>query len=244
MTRMCNLRIENQHPVFREVESRLGGHPTAGTKLVLAIEGGGMRAVITSGMCAALESYGLTAEIFDEIYGSSAGAVISSFFAAGQIRMGTPVFYEDITDKRFIQKSRILRGKPPMVLDYLVFDVIDNLKSLDWDTAISGKKLRVLATNVDSARAETLGPPASKEELQAFLRASQNIPLVAGGPYRIGNSRYLDASVSEAIPWESPLSAGATHILVLSSRPLGQSKAKSAVGSILRWLGPDGPTPR
>ena len=228
--------LPTDHPVIVEIRNRIAGKPTPETRLALSIEGGGMRAVISSGMCSALESYGISAAIFDEIYGSSAGSVIAAFFAAAQIRMGTPVFYEDITDKRFIRKSWPLVGKPPMNIEFLVYDVIVNSKPLNWKAAISGRKLRIIATDVDEAKSTTLGPPESKEELQAFLRASQTIPLIAGRPYKLGGQRFFDASISEAIPWETPVASGATHVLVLSSRPLGQSKAKSAATTALRKI--------
>ena len=66
------------HPVLELVlaRGREGSRPgqrSDGAKLGLAIEGGGMRGVVTAGMVKALEQHGLL-EAFDVVFGSSAGA--------------------------------------------------------------------------------------------------------------------------------------------------------------------------
>jgi predicted patatin/cPLA2 family phospholipase len=224
------------HPVLRLISDRLGGRVEAGTRLALAIEGGGMRAVVTSGMCAALESYGIPPEIFDVVYGSSAGSVIATFYLADQIRFGTPVFYEDITTREFIDPRRAITRQPIMNLNYLVCNVIATKKPLKYESVLASGKLRVVATNIKEARREILGPPTTLKELQNFLQASATIPLIAGPPFVIDGVPYVDASVSEAIPWQAALDEGATHVLVLSSRPLGRSKLPSLGNTISQRL--------
>ncbi len=195
-----------------------------------------MRAVVTSGMCAALESYGIPPDIFDVVYGSSAGSVIAAFYLADQIRFGTPVFYEDITTRQFIDPRRAIGPKPIMNLDYLIRYVITTKKPLNYEPVLSGRKLRVIATDITKARRGILGPPTTLNELQDFLQASESIPLIAGPPFVIDGVSYVDASVSEAIPWQAALDEGATHVLALSSRALGQSKSPSLANTMSQWL--------
>jgi predicted patatin/cPLA2 family phospholipase len=228
--------VISNHPVLRQIADRLAGRAQAGTRLALAIEGGGMRAAVTSGMCAALESYGIPPEIFDVVYGSSAGSVIASFYLADQIRFGTPVFYEDITTREFIDPRRAIGRQPIMRLDYLIRHVITTKKPLKYERVLTSGKLRVVATNIAEARRETLGPPKTLNELQDFLQASETIPIIAGPPFVIDGVPYVDASVSEAIPWQAALDDGATHVLVLSSRPLGHSKPSSFANTMSQWL--------
>lgn len=225
----------SDHPVLQQIADRLAGRAQAGTRLALAIEGGGMRAAVTSGMCAALESYGIRPDIFDVVYGSSAGSVIASFYLAGQIRFGTPVFYEDITTQKFIDLRRAVGRQPIMKLDYLVRHVIITKKPLKYERVLNSRKLRVIATNITEARREILGPPATLNELQDFLQASMTIPIIAGSPFVIDGVPYVDASVSEAIPWQAALDEGATHVLVLSSRALGRSKSPSLANTVSQW---------
>jgi predicted patatin/cPLA2 family phospholipase len=186
-------------------------------------------------MCAALESYGIPPDIFDVVYGSSAGSVIAAFYLADQIRFGTPVFYEDITTREFIDPRRAIGRQPIMRLDYLVRHVIITKKPLKYERVLTSGKLRVVATNIKEARREILGPPTTLNELQDFLQASATIPMIAGPPFVVDGVPYVDASVSEAIPWQVALDDGATHVLVLSSRPLGRSKAPSLANTVSQW---------
>jgi len=225
-----------EHPVGIEMMRRLAGKPTPGTRLALAIEGGGMRAVVTSGACAGLESYGIDPSIFDAVYGSSAGSVIAAYYLAHQIRLGTPVFYEDLTSLDFLNIGRPLLGRSIMNLDFLIRDVIVNRKPLEFDKVIETRKLRAVATDIEHARRVTFGPPESRSELQNVLQASANVPLIAGPPYKINGRSYVDASISEAIPWLAARDDGATHVLVLSSRPLGQSKSASITNTLVASL--------
>jgi predicted patatin/cPLA2 family phospholipase len=79
--------------------------------LALVIEGGGMRGVVSGGMVTALEARGLL-DCFDSIHGSSAGACAGAYFLAGQARLGTRIYYEDINNKRFIDRWRPWIGRP------------------------------------------------------------------------------------------------------------------------------------
>jgi predicted patatin/cPLA2 family phospholipase len=55
-------------------------------KLALVIEGGGMRGAVSAGMVAALMCLGLS-DVFDTIYGSSAGSVIGAYLVSRQLCM-------------------------------------------------------------------------------------------------------------------------------------------------------------
>ena len=77
----------SQHPVARVLRERVeaGSHPGArddGHRVALVLEGGGMRGVVSAGMTAALERYGLT-PCFDLVVGSSAGAINGAALIAG-----------------------------------------------------------------------------------------------------------------------------------------------------------------
>jgi predicted acylesterase/phospholipase RssA len=61
-----------------------------------------------------------------------------------------------------------------------------------------------------------IGNPA---ELRLALRASAALPLLAGPPVEFAGRRFYDAGVSESIPYRTALTQGATHLLILRSRP-------------------------
>jgi predicted patatin/cPLA2 family phospholipase len=96
----------DRHPVAQLMLERQRQHSKPlkrkdGRTIALVIEGGGMRGVISGGMVAALEQLGLL-DIFDVVYGSSAGAIAGAYFLAGQARYGTTIFYERLNNSRFI----------------------------------------------------------------------------------------------------------------------------------------------
>ena len=75
------------HPVLELLAARAeragqDGSATDGACLALAIEGGGMRGVVSAGMTAAIELLGLTA-CFDLVVGTSAGALNGAGLLAG-----------------------------------------------------------------------------------------------------------------------------------------------------------------
>jgi predicted patatin/cPLA2 family phospholipase len=189
-----------------------------GARVALAIEGGAMRGVISAGMVSALEELGFT-EAFDEVYGSSAGAINGAYFLAGQARLGTTVYYEDINSRSFIDMRRAVLGRPIVDLGFLLDDVAVSRKVLDVERVLRATSpLAVLATAVDTGTAETLRAFRSGADLMQALRASATMPIVAGLPRELGGRRYLDASLTQPIPVPAAEADGHTHILVLLTR--------------------------
>ena len=76
-----------------------------GASVALAVEGGAMRGVISAGMVSALEDLGYV-HAFDAVYGASAGAINAAYFLAGQARLGTTIYHEDINNRQFIDLRR------------------------------------------------------------------------------------------------------------------------------------------
>ena len=177
-----------------------------------------MRGVISAGMVSALEELGFT-EAFDEVYGSSAGAINGAYFLAGQARLGTTVYYEDINSRSFIDMRRAVFGQPIVDLGFLLDEVAARRKVLDVERVLSSPSpLAVLATAVDTGAAETLRGFRSGADLMQALWASAAMPVVAGPPRLLWDRHYLDASLSQPIPVPAAEADGHTHILVLLTR--------------------------
>ena len=88
-----------------------------GHRVCLAVEGGGMRAAVTAGMCAMLGEAGLM-DAFDCVYGCSAGALNGAYAAAGQATVWATSF-EDTANRQFIDRRRVLRRRPVLDMDFL-----------------------------------------------------------------------------------------------------------------------------
>lgn len=196
-------------------------------RIALAIEGGAMRGVISAGMVAALEELGLT-HAFDAVYGSSGGAINGAYFLAGQARLGSRIYSEDINNRHFIDLWRPLRGRPIVDLGFLLDDVARRRKPLDTDLVLaSASPLVVIATDVAAATRAALRHFSSADDLFTALRAGATMPVIAGPPVSFAGRQYLDASITEPIPVPLAEAEGFTHILALLTRPPGTATGGS-----------------
>jgi predicted patatin/cPLA2 family phospholipase len=199
-----------------------------GSRVALAVEGGAMRGVVSAGMVSALEALGY-GDAFDAAFGSSAGAINAAYFLAGQARLGTTIYSEDINNRRFIAPWRPLVGRPIVNLEFLI-GVARHGKPLDTARVrASAAPLTVLATDVATASRAALRDFPTDESLLLAMRAGATMPVVAGGPFEYGRRRYLDASLTEPIPVQIAESEGFTHVLALLTRPAGAPQRVSAL---------------
>lgn len=217
-------RLSSQESIVHEIQNRMHGERDPSIRLALAIEGGGMRGVISGAMVAALEDMAIDPTVFDAVYGSSAGAVNGAYYLAGQAREGTSIYYEDITGPEFLSWQRVLKRNSPLSLEYLVQSVMREDKPLNHSKVIDSKRLRPVATDADHGVRYVFPPAQSQEELEAQLLSSARIPMMAGKPYFHAGKRYLDGSFSEGTPWKAPQDDGFDHVLILGTRPLGMSR--------------------
>lgn len=213
------------HPVVTVAESRLArgslpGQRTDGLKLCLAIEGGGMRGVISAGMVTALERLGLR-DVFDAVYGTSAGAINGAYFLSGQAAYGTTIYYENINNSRFIARRRLVGPGHVISLEFLLDQVMVHEKILDWEAVLeSTVPLKVVASSTERRRAEILEGFLSRHELRESLRASSNVPVIAGPPVQIGEDKYVDGGIYAKIPLAPAIADLCTHVLALQTSSL------------------------
>jgi predicted patatin/cPLA2 family phospholipase len=213
------------HPVIEALQARVEGSVDEGIRLALIIEGGGMRGVVCGGIVAALEHMGFT-PAFHDVIGSSAGAIAGAYFVAGQAAFGTRIFYEEINNRQFVSKRRLLIGKPVVSVDFLLDDVCRRTKLLDLKAVLdASSRLVCIASNIDREHSVALDRFEGQEGLFAALKASARIPAVAGPPVIIDGDRHLDAGVHENIPYATALARGATHVVVLMTLPEGKEPA-------------------
>src|SRR5262245_32067681 len=114
------------HILARARRGERAGGATDGRKLGLVVEGGAMRGVFSAGAGVGLEELGLTA-VFDEVYGSSSGAINAAYFLAGQAAYGATIYYEDINNSRFINFGRLTKI---LDVDFLFEEVLTRRKAL------------------------------------------------------------------------------------------------------------------
>lgn len=219
--------VQVDHPTLQLVKQRILSKSKPGNrkddfKLGLAIEGGGMRGCVSGGALQALSDLGLR-DIFDAVYGSSAGAINATYFLANQ-RDGVHIYHNHIASEEFIDLKRLWSRKPgtpaALNLDLLLGPVIEDIHPLDFDAVLSSDiPLNVVASSLVSLSPLLLQKFTDKNDLIACLRASATVPEVAGGPVHHRGHSMVDAAVFEPVPFRSAIADGCTHVLVLCTRP-------------------------
>jgi predicted patatin/cPLA2 family phospholipase len=209
------------------------------------LEGGGMRGVVSSGMADALEARALR-ECFDLVVGTSAGALNGAAFLAGVARACTANYCDAEVVRRYIAPRRLLIGRAAVDVAYTLDQETDELDpGRHRRTAESEAPLHCVALDVDSARAEVLGDLTTVQELRGGLLATTRLPWLGGAPVEFRGRRWLDGGLVDPIPIDAAADLGATHVLVLQTRPEGVPRTPAAglveriIARRLRALNPD-----
>lgn len=189
-----------------------------GLRVALAIEGGGMRGVISAGMALELHTRGLR-PAFDAVYGASAGAITAAWLLSSNPE-GLLGWTEQAYAKTLIRRSGLLRGRPAVDVRTLIEELYQTTFPMDFASVLASPvEYHPLATDAATGASTDLYPFVSDPaELRLALRASAAMPLLAGPPVEFAGRRFYDAGVSESVPYRTALAQGATHILVLRSR--------------------------
>jgi Patatin-like phospholipase len=189
-----------------------------GLRVVLAIEGGGMRGTVSAGMAYALHELGLV-RAFDAVYGSSAGAINAAWLLSSRPD-GLRGWADPSYAKALIRWPAVLRGRPVVDVRALVEEVYVTQFPMDFGSVVANPvEYHPLATDAVTGASTDLRPLiGDPAEFRLALRASASLPFLAGPPVTLRGKRFYDAGVAESIPFRTPLAQGATHILVLRSR--------------------------
>jgi hypothetical protein len=170
-----------RHEVLRALTERAGtGESGAGRRVVLAIEGGGMRGTVSAGMAFALYELRLV-EAFDAVYGSSAGAISGAWLLSSN-PAGLHGWTEPAFARALISRYGPLRGRPVADVRALIEVVYQTTFPLDFGSVLSSPvEFHPLATDTATGHSADLRSLISDPaELRLALRASAAIPLLAG----------------------------------------------------------------
>jgi len=239
-----------RHPVVDVLRGRLDrgwkpGDRRDGHRVALVLEGGGMRGVVSAAMTAALERRRLTG-CFDLVVGSSAGALNGAALLGGVARAGAAAYCGALASRDFVNPVRLLIGRPALDVGFVLALASEGLDADRHErTLTSPIALHCVAVDVDTARPTTFTGMRSKEELWEVLLATTRMPWVGGDPVSIAGRRYVDGALTCPIPVDTAVAAGATHVLVLQTRPYGVPRstgsrvAERMIERHLRRLNPD-----
>jgi predicted patatin/cPLA2 family phospholipase len=254
----CAKSATELHPALKSLYSRkslisLPGQRTDEKKIAIAIEGGGMRGCVAGGMVTALWHLGLQDSV-DVVYGSSAGSLVGAYFVSKQLPyFGTEIYYDVLTSAghEFIDAQAILRacglglldfradsfkrlftdriGKPVINLDYLLDNIVQQMKPLDWDTfwnqQTSGNlTLKVVASALLSKKSITMSSAdanfQSLDDLTNCMRASMLLPGVSGDIVRLKGNQ-VSHNIEQT--WWREFTSKTDFTIVKGSEPLADA---------------------
>lgn len=281
------------HEVMKLIKKRVKDNSKPGSRasddkahLALSIEGGGMRGAVSAGMASAIAVLGLS-DVFDSIYGSSAGSVVGAYMVSRQMCIDVYTDVLTAAKTKFVSKGRLASSlaynlfdhkvlnrsnmrnntifsnslDPPMNISFVLDTIMDpehGLRPLDLKTFGLNDKhqpLRIVTSAVRDGKMEThcLGSrnvdffdrigengevterattmlSGKRHGLFACLETSMTVPAATGPPLPMLRNkdahlnipiRCFDAFCYEPIPYRSAVKEGATHVMVLKTRPDG-----------------------
>lgn len=171
----------------------------------LVLEGGGIRALYTSGVLDAFIENDIE---FDYVIGVSAGTCNGVSFLGKNLHRMRDLTIEYSCDERYKSVKSMIKNGEYLNSKWIFGELTYELYPLDYDTyEKSNAEFCAVVTNVDTGKSEYLYPEgAFRNECEA-LRASCALP-IATKPVVINGKSYCDGGVSDSIPLKRALDDG------------------------------------
>jgi predicted patatin/cPLA2 family phospholipase len=210
------MKSQKLHPVIKHLLARKHKKVPIkdGRKIALVLFGGAMAGVYGGGAMIALNELCLDSA-FDEIYASSAGFCNASYLLSGNIQEGTSLYYEDLTNHKFIDFNIFWEIAD---IDYVVRCMKES-KPLNVKNILSNKtKLFVQARNKSIKKDVILeaNKPNRKKYFE-LMKVAIKIPFLSPGAIRVGRNEFKDflqyRGNGELL--QAALASGATDIVMI-----------------------------
>lgn len=183
----------------------------------LVLEGGGNRAIYTSGVLDAFIEKGIE---FDYVIGVSAGSCNATSFIAKNYRRQHDVVINYSNDKRYMGIGNMLKGKSFLNTDWIFGEMAYDLLPLDQDAfEKSNAVLCAVATNALTGKAEYFYPKSMRNGCTE-LKASCSLPGVTKG-VNIGGITYFDGGLADSIPLKHAMQDGCKKAVVILTQHKG-----------------------
>lgn len=195
----------------------------------LICDSGIMLGVFGGGIVTGLEESDLT-ETFDCAIGPSAAGPNIAYFLAGQSRLGTSIYYEDLPDNKFIDFKRVWKIADLDLLE-AVFRGERGHKRLNVDLVKASRtKFLIAVTNAKTGQGEFINAQDPAVDVVTALKASCAIPIAYNRTVNISGQEYSDGASSLPLPIDYAINElDCNNILVILQRPYGYMPSKHSV---------------
>ncbi len=182
-------------------------------------DSGIMLGVFGGGVVTGLEECGMI-DVFDYAIGVSAGAANLAYFLAGQSRLGTSIYYEDLPDNKFIDLKRFRKFADLDLLEK-IFRGEKGSKRLKTDLVKNSRtKLLIAVTNAQTGQGELIDTKDPNVDVVTAIKASAAIPIAYNRTIAINGQEYSDGASSLPLPVDyAKKELGCNNILVIMHKP-------------------------
>ena len=178
----------------------------------LVLEGGGTRAIFTSGVLDAFIENNIE---FPYVIGVSAGSCNAVSYIAKNLHRQRDITLNYVNDKRYMSSSSLFFNGEYTNYDWIFGELAYDIMPLDQD-AFDKASCRFLCavTNAVTGKPEYLAPKTMRRRGCPALRASCALPIAAKG-VRINNRLYFDGGITDSIPVKRAFKDGCEKCVVI-----------------------------
>ncbi len=190
-------------------------------KTALVVEGGGLRGAFPVGVLQVLLAR-FGADAFDGIFAVSSGVFASTFFMTGQGAEMEEIWRNRVWGNQLVDHRNWLSRAPVLKLDYLI-DLFKGPARLDLERVMNSRPyLEYVLT--DHRTHQPVHVSAKSADIFDLMRGSSALPRIYPLPVTIGGRDFYDGGQSDPIPVRRAIEFGASHIVVVRTRPTGYVK--------------------
>jgi predicted patatin/cPLA2 family phospholipase len=176
-----------------------------------------MRGVYSAGALLALHLLNFR-DAFDDLFGTSAGAVNGAHFLSGVGQTKVSTYYRWLDSAKFINIRRI---RKVVDVDYFVDEVLTRLEKVEVELVQRARtELWVAVLNERTAEVELRNPRRDNISLLKMLKAAVAIPVLYGRTIALGEDKFMDAGFVQPFPLSSAVASGCTDLLVVTAQPV------------------------
>jgi predicted patatin/cPLA2 family phospholipase len=201
--------------VLELIDARLRGE-SDNYRLALALEGGGMRGVVSASMMMGFRDIGID-KVIDRFYGTSSGSLNLAYFAGGATWPEVGLYYDHLT-QGFVRKIYRYPHKPPLDMSFAFEEIMERRRPINVEALVaSSYDVRIVLADVDALEPKIVSLHDVAGELNQYLQAGSWLPLLSGPPLVLHGRRYLDGGVLWPDPLYAAIHEGCTHVLCINT---------------------------